>query len=59
MFSFHIFYFSLGCTSKIVYVFEKIPAGSDLLLNISLAGGQSLKVDRSRTRHTGDLYTCN
>ena len=32
---------------SLFYVLKKIGSGSDLLLNISLAGGQLLKVDKS------------
>ena len=43
------------CT--IYILMKKISAGSDLLLNISLTGIQSFKLDKSQAPRVSDLFT--
>ena len=43
-----------------IYMFKKyVCAGSDLLLNVSLAGIQWLKLDKSQAPRLSDLFTYN
>ena len=43
----------MSIMSAFYLVIGKNSAGSDLLLNISLSGGQLLKVDKSRAQRIG------